>query len=388
MQAIVTNPLFEQIRVRENLLPYLLHAGWRQVDNDNPKWIVVNGREDVEGKPLKLVFPKDATAEDDERYAAKALNALALINDRPLDMLIRSVVNYDRDQFYLRNIESIDGRIPLNTASKQIVNLQTVIAASAVMEKASFPLPYSYDLRSGRKLASAFGFAHTAPGSFCFVIQAPRLDDPVQFKQQTLFDFDGSQLPEEAPFQRRVVERIARGLILAKKSEQEHDHQILLKGFASGLNGNMCSALTKMVDRRGPELEWIFDWAPKVDAGSDLAERPTVKLRKDGYDNLAWVADKLKTETPRRATISGHVRGLESSDNPSNVNSKRAVVIRAVLPETNRASDVIVRLDLDSYRKATDAHEKWVSVSVEGILSRSGSGWRLLDATNFKTAKS
>lgn len=191
-------------------------------------------------------------------------------------------------------------------------------------------------------------------------------------------------MPEEAPFQRRVVERIARGLIFAKKSEQERDQQILLREYQSGFNGNMCLAALKMVDKRGPELEWIFDWAPKVNAGSDVVEKSTVKLRKDGYDHLAWVAEKLKKETPRRATITGHVRGVQSSDDPSNVNSKRAVVVRSVIHETGRAADAIVRLNRDEYRQATNAHEQWLPVSVEGVLSRSGSGWRLLDATNFK----
>lgn len=174
MQSIVSNPLLDQIRVRENLLPYLQHTGWKRIESDNPRWIVFNGHEDVAGDPIELVFPIEASAEEDARYAAKAITALSVLDDKPIDMLIRSVVNYDRDQFYLRNIESSDGRIPLSLATRQIDNLQIMIAASAIMEKSKVPLPYSYNLQRGRKLQPNLAL-HTQP-RVVFALSFKRLD--------------------------------------------------------------------------------------------------------------------------------------------------------------------------------------------------------------------
>ena len=64
--------------------------------------------------------------------------------------------------------------------------------------------------------------------------------------------------------------------------------------------------------------------------------------------------------------------------------TRRAIVIRGTIPDIQRRTDVIVDLDRDDYAKASDAHISWQTVQVSGILSRSGTGWRLSKVADFK----
>lgn len=45
--------------------------------------------------------------------------------------------------------------------------------------------------------------------------------------------------------------------------------------------------------------------------------------------------------------------------------------------------DIIVELAKDNYIAASEAHIRWAIIEVNGILSRTGSNWRLTDAKDF-----
>jgi hypothetical protein len=146
----------------------------------------------------------------------------------------------------------------------------------------------------------------------------------------------------------------------------------------------MCSAIVGMTRNKKATVEYRFNWSPKIEVAEELDVNKPIRLRKEGYENLEYAAIKLKTVKPEKIKLIGHVRALTSSDNPLSLGTRRSIVIKSIYPGTNRVIDVIVELDREDYAKATDAHIEWHTVQVNGVLSRTGTIWRLIDSTCFR----
>lgn len=74
---------------------------------------------------------------------------------------------------------------------------------------------------------------------------------------------------------------------------------------------------------------------------------------------------------------------MSSKDNPLGISAHRSVIIRGKYQEDMRPIDILVELSKDDYIQASQAHLEWDIVKVNGVLSRSGYGWRLSDVSGF-----
>jgi|CXWL01.1.fsa_nt_gi hypothetical protein len=385
MNTPILDRLIRSVDVESNLLPFLRYSGWEQIDIAKARWIVVHGEQDVNKYPLELVFPLEKGADERRSYIVKAIELLAALKHEPMQLVVQSIINYDRDMLYIRNTDTEEeNAIAFNLAVDQINNLKRTIQFSACSERDA--KPYFPEITPvGRRATRSFLFGHTFAGSFGFTIEAPRLPDPPQFIQPALpVNSDFPPPPVDVPFERRVVERIARGLVLTKRAEDERDHGVLLREYASGFNSNMCSAVVGISQDKKANVEFRIAWSPKIRPGDDVAQIQPVRLLPNGYEILEYAAQQLKSLKPEFVNVVGHVRALTSSDNPLSLGTRRAVVVRGIYPGIRRAVDVIVELERDDYAKANDAHIRWQNVQASGIISRSGTGWRLLNMRDFK----
>ncbi len=386
MNSTVAERLMRAVDLESNLLPFLALTGWERVDEGNPRWVVVHGHHDSNGRPLELVFPRERSDQHRQAYILKAIDLLTALRDEPLQMVLQRLINYDRDLLCIRNIDADeDDAIPLGVAAKQVSNLKRTIDFSACSERVAKPY-FASTTPKALEVSKAFRFGHTFAGSFGFTVAAPRLPDPTRFLQIRLnFDDPGAPPPVAVPFERRVVERIARGLLFAREADESGDGGVLLREYASGFNSNMCAAVAAISRERGCAVEFRIAWSPKVPAGDDLAQIEPVRLRKAGCQILDDAARQLKALVPEPIKLNGHVRGLTASDDPLSPDSRRAVVIRGLdARTTKRMLDVVVDLEPEDYAKAHDAHIRWRLVQISGILTRSGSAWRLSDPRGLK----
>lgn len=377
--------LINLVDIEFNLLPFLKYSGWNEVASENSRWVVLQGEQDASGKPIQMVFPRHRTEEEGKKYAIKAVEILAVLGNEPLQLTLQSVINYDRDMLYIRNTEtSQSDAITLNLAVGQIQNLKRTIEYSACSEKEAKPY-FLARTPIAKTTIRDFLFGHTFAGSFGFTVESPRLPDPPKFIQQRLpLNDEDTSTPVNVPFVRRVIERIARGLNFAKQAEDERSHSILLQEYASGFNSNMCSAVVGMSQDKKSTVEFRIRWSPKIKAGDDVIQHEPIKLGTNGYDILEYAAKELKTAEPEFIKLVGHIRALTASDNPYKPGTRRAVVVRGIYPEIKRAIDVIVELDREDYAKANEAHIGWQNVQISGVISRSGTAWRLIDVRDFK----
>ncbi|MGB6297318.1 MAG: hypothetical protein WBF90_14200 [Rivularia sp. (in: cyanobacteria)] len=76
-EELQTNPL----KVSD-IVSYLYQNGWQTITHPNPRLIVFQGAADDEGNPIQIVLPSQNTFEDSNRLITKAVNLLAVIEEK------------------------------------------------------------------------------------------------------------------------------------------------------------------------------------------------------------------------------------------------------------------------------------------------------------------
>ncbi len=90
---VMTKQIFpEQLQIHNleitDVVAYLQQNGWQTVTHPNPPLLVFQGSADDEGNPIQLILPSQNTFEDSERLLAKAINLLAVIEDKSPQAII------------------------------------------------------------------------------------------------------------------------------------------------------------------------------------------------------------------------------------------------------------------------------------------------------------
>lgn len=378
-----TTPVFADIRVEGNLVPYLQLTGWQESKEANNRWFVYQFSSKTDGDALEIVIPKNPRARDLKIYVENAINLLSALSEETNDDIVRRIVYYDTDVLHSRNIHTGEyNSITLRMASQQVTQLKQLVNFSAFSEYSPKPHFLSNENSTSRQMVEHYRFGHTFAGSFGFTILSPIIHLPQPYVQMKLFG--EAPLASLPPIERRVMERIIRGLATTRQAVRRNDPQILIREYASGFNGNMCQSIVRMSQDKRVPIEYKVFWSPKVKPADDINEIQSYELSELSYDYLEYAANELKKLKPEYVTVKGRIVGLSSKDNPLGATAHRSVIIRGRYRNDMRPVDIIIELNKDDYVTASQAHIEWVIVEVNGVLSRSGYNWRLTDASNFK----
>ncbi|MEO1433780.1 MAG: hypothetical protein AAFV71_32925 [Cyanobacteria bacterium J06633_8] len=79
-----------RFKIRD-IVSYLHQNGWQEITHPNPRLIVFQGAADDEGNPIQLVLPSQKTFEDSNRLIVKAINLLAIIEEKSPHEIIDSI---------------------------------------------------------------------------------------------------------------------------------------------------------------------------------------------------------------------------------------------------------------------------------------------------------
>ncbi|HEX4204828.1 MAG TPA: hypothetical protein VHZ51_11665 [Ktedonobacteraceae bacterium] len=217
---------------------------------------------------------------------------------------------------------------------------------------------FEQPFRVGREQAQHFQFAHTFQGSFGFTIASQIADT----QQLTLWNGQN-----HAPIQRRVLERITRGLLLAKSAEQHHNSEEISKNFTRGLNANMCKAIVDMLEEtQDIQVAYSVHWSPRLQPSSDVSHITPILLDRGTSSYLREAAEYLErtadTDLEEEKTVTGLITSL-SSEGPA---------VGMVTISTEGFGKVSFSLQPKDYAVACDAHRDGQAVSVRGKLARQG----------------
>jgi hypothetical protein len=243
--------------------------------------------------------------------------------------------------------------------------MRRLLIDSAAAELLKLPF---IDILNGtsQKYGDNCRLGHTFEGSFGFTIESP-VGPNTETKEQLV--------TPPPPFERRVVERVARGLSYVESAEDEASPVPLLDTFERGFNANMYDRFAELMEgTTASTLSFKFSFSPAWPVSDELRARET-KISAAAIPIMREAAKTLRrVEEPGPIVIEGIVFRLESSGNPSDLLhpiGSREIIVRA----DNLASGVVnvpMRLLPVDYLVAVRAHETGRRVRVVGNLRRLG----------------
>lgn len=357
-----------------NLHSYLISKGWvTQNDVYLEKNIIFKSPKNELGEQIEIYIPKSEAYSDFFSKIADTINLLAHVYDTEPYNIIKSISACFTDIFKTRVLDtgSISSSLPLNEAYKEISGIRQLFlygAASEVKPKRHYEVPTS----RGLSLIETCRFGHTFHGSFGFTVEIP------------IVSHDDDQDLFNVPFERKVNERIARGLILLNKCVIENNEDLLVNNFTYAFNSKMCDAILSMSNQCSKEIEVGFDWAEQIPLSKDIEEFHSTTLQERHYEIVHYTSEKLKEVPPEDTTISGYIINLHCPNTPSDDKSKKSIQIKHI-NEYGESIEVRVSLSLNSYKKACSAHIAGRIVKLTGTLIKTGNTWDLVkvQSTNF-----
>lgn len=361
----------------EDIERFLIENNWEAKDHPNKKIRLFLSPKDNEGNRLEVLLPQSRELQDYIRRINDTFTIMSLASDTDINSLIQKItlISHDIIKVSIQDVGP-SGTIPLSVAANDVNALKNLFIYAASSEEKSLPF-FDKPLTVGIYHADMCQFGHTFEGSFGFTINSPIIANYIQLK---LF-----QEKEEVPFERRVMERIIRGLDLVERSVNQNNADILVENFDIGLNARMCEALLELSQEKAKEINFHVSWSPKIMVPEDIRSKQFWQLGKQSYEVLEYAADELKKIEPFRETIVGQIVTLHSTKNPM---SDEAFNRQAIVKYDYDGKPIYVKLDLErnQYRIAYEAHGKGQLIRVTGQLFRKGNTWKMTDIEEITLA--
>jgi hypothetical protein len=363
-----------------DLLTLIKSSGWSKIDDESSRFVVFNGPSDINSKPVEIVFLRNEAAKEQPIYIANAINILSSIINIEPNILAQDISAVNRDVLRVRAQGPGDMEtIPLRSAAQQVFELKQVIAYAALSEKDRKPYYIDAQVPTAREMVDAYRFGHTFRGSFGFTIETPRLQEIHTYKQLDLPNFN-----KPVPIWRRVMERIARGLIFMDRANQDRDSKWILDNYATGLNANMCQSLANIKNNQNQIIEFAIKWSP-----IQLPEDPLIRsfkpiqLNESAKNHLTFAAKELIETNQEEVTILGRIIELSAKASPMDMDTSRNIRIQWLEVAGGKPHQATATLSPEDYTKAIDAHHYWYPVQITGILSNKKDNWRFVSYSKF-----
>ncbi len=365
----------------EDVTALIRTLGWTKQPHPNPDVLVYEKGQDDLGKPVKLVLPNGNDFEDAPNMVAVAIRLIAATGGYTPPQVIELLRNRGSDIFRQRLIS--DSRItsvPLETAPRIVGHLRDLIFYAACAEEDPQPF-FDKGRKIGKDYAARCRFGHTFPGSFGLSIEMPIPPNP----QASL-----SPDAEPIPFERRIMERIVRGLHTASRGVREGDVTLITKGFKSGFNANLCEVMANLAEELGGvggmRTEYSTLWSPEFTVAEDLRRLDPIRIDPGVFRPYFEAAAKSLRESRESldTIVTGAIVQLraELDDEDADHDADRQVTIRWE-PSPRQMANIRVALGPQEYRLACDAHRDQRSVRVSGRPEKQGKFWVLTSPKDF-----
>ena len=356
-----------------SIVRYFQLQGWREIPNDGAITTLYQLRVQG-GDVLEVVLPKTRQLSDADRLIGDAIRTISQLDDKEPSSIVDDInsIGYDRVKTIIPTELVRFDSIELDMAHKFIQHARRLFTATATNELAPSPF-FGRVTKEAQEYSEKCRFGHTFRGSFGFTIELPveRNDEP------SLSAFE-----QPAPFERRVIQRLARGLKNIEAAERADDSTILARDFASGFNANMCDAFVDLLEQTSDKLKFVFAWSPEWLPSPDIGQIELYSTHSATLSLVRDAAEKMRRSYISRVrTITGQVTSLKSEHNPADLldfSSPREIVIEGDSDELTSIKVKVVLSPTD-YILAVEAHKSGSLVSITGLLERRKRGWSLSD---------
>jgi hypothetical protein len=329
---------------------------------------------------IELIVPRTRRSLEYDQQVALVVRALSALQDRPDEDVVTDIrlVGSDVVQTRIPDAFVLDDAIRLAVARNFIAGIRNLLASTATTEINPAPF-FLRQRKEALEYADGCRFGHTFRGSFGFTVESPlepNLSPPLP------------GLPSPVPFERRVVERLSRGLTATQISVEADTIDPLVNNVRLAFSANVCEQFAALVEET-TKSEILFDiaYSPEWPRATPELEQPTrFKIGPAHVEAVRAAAKVLRTEIkPWDETVFGRVIRLASEVNPADLTDVMGEREVAILWSSETLGDVTVRASLTpaDYLSALDAHAHGLPVEVSGTLERRGRAWILSNPTNF-----
>jgi hypothetical protein len=370
----------------EDLAEYLQLQGWREAQMIQGPWRVFTNDNIVPRETIEIVVPNRGTSLEGRMHIASSINLLSQLTQEEPESIIQRVQYRNYDMLQIRNTETKDElSLDLQIAVQQVRAMKSLITYGASSEDSARPYFQRPQGRLSATVLRNYRFGHTFPGSFGFTLTSHAQSPTTRYVQDSMFpDEVGTGEIVIAPAERRVMERIVRGLRFTQDAVKMQQPEQLARQYPSGFNGNMCKAIVDMSYDKTMPLEYRVIWSPRIPPSDDVQGTQLLGLAKIEFASLETAHEMLRQTDPEYKPIRGLVTDLRSSDNPFGLEAQRTVALQWVNKDIAGPRKVIVSLESQDYQSALKAHAEWQIVEITGLLQRLGNYWKLSDPREFR----
>ena len=364
--------LIEQVGI-QNLKNYLKDRGWKEEPFGREEVIKFKSPQPIrENIYLEIFIPSKRDLIDYTQAIEVALEAIAAFERRTFEDVLSQVLIFgDLLKVQISTPETKIGSIPINQGIILYERVNDLLVYSACAE-------ISLQKAFLRKLKDATDFVETCLigqsqyGSFIANIHC-QLERP----QQTLL-FGGLT----APFGRKAILRILRGLKNVEECIQEESSDPIVNNYREGLNANMCDTLVDIVRiGLGNELKFSTSLEPIFPIPDDICTDTSLRPSSEGH--LRKAADILKGEIAKeKRELTGYVFQLRKK--PGVEGEKEGIIRILTFGDEEKALPVTIKLDDEAYRLAIDAHKLSKRIRLTGFLKKLGRTWYLTEPEGLK----
>jgi hypothetical protein len=337
---------------------------------------------DQGGDPIQVMVPTNTQAPEFLERIERAINIIATVEQRPPDRVAASIRGVGFDLVHSKVPDSLvfDDSIALAIASNYIADIQELLTATANTEIQPTAF-YPRAKKGAIEYANSCRFGHTFRGSFGFTIESPIEENSTPMLPE---------IPESPPFERRVIQRLARGVRAAVQAVETNDIRPIVDSMPQGFGANACEKFAKLIVDTSPGgLTMSFAFSPEWRAADEFTG--TVEYRVDArHAEITLTAAKALRNKPfsRPEKIKGRIVNLYNETDPNDLlhtDGEREITVHWQSEDLGDI-DVHIVLTPEEYLRAYEAHGKGQEVSSAGTLERKGRNWILTSLTQFDAA--
>ncbi len=365
---------------KEQLAAYLRKHDWHKQGHPNADLLVFNGPPDDLGSPLRIVVPVKASASDLADSLESAIALLAEVEKRTVDAVRASIHNQSHDILRQRIFGNSNlTNLSLEKAPKIVRHMRDLVYYSACAEETPQPF-FAKGRNVGRDLTRKCRFGHTFAGSYGMTLEMPLVPNA-----QTVL----SDEYDNPPFERRVMQRIIRGLAAIERGSTEADIAILTGDVAGGFNANLYEVMLDLFNELDDySLDYDISWSGEYRPAPDLSTISRIRLVPNTIRPYVESAARAlrQSKESQETFIQGSIVQLraESVDTEEDEveYSERLITVRWDMP-SGQPGNIRLQLSAEDYRLACDAHRDNMSVRATGKPEKIGKYWYLTSATHF-----
>jgi hypothetical protein len=330
---------------------------------------------------VELVVPRGRFRADFERRLQDIFETLSEVEDRDAAAIVADVRSIGFDIIRSRIPDELvyEETIQLVSATSFLSGIKSLLASAATTEIT--PDPYFLRVKKdGTDYAEKCRFGHTFKGSFGFTIESPVVPntEPV---------FDMGLAEQSLPFERRVIQRLATGVMAISRAVESRDIAPLVNLKSINFSANMLEQFADIVEETSyGGLGFGFSFSPEWSAPPEFRTTKEFMIAAPHVEVARTAAKTLRARPlPRPEQVFGRIIRLQNQSDPTDMfaeTSDGEVIIQWASEELGD-THVRVRLKPNDYLLALEAHGTGKPVRVGGTLQQQGRKWLLTGSTGF-----